>query len=158
MDASTTNPDDTLSTITLFVRRGLVHGDTNSTANGEGTGMLHQRLGLFIFLVAFGFALAIVLTVAIREYYLRKYGVDVCPGIGNRQSHSHSRHVNRNQIQTDEELAQELQRQLNEETREQDRLEKRKERREWYVSYIKPYTMVSCVQEDTVSEVKWTIL
>ena len=98
-----------------------------------------DHFGLFIFLVACSISLVIMFSMIIREYYWRKYGVDVCPGTGPR---GRSRNV-ASQIMSDQAMAVELQRQLNEEIREQERLEKRKERRAWYESYIKPYTMVS---------------
>lgn len=136
---STTTTDHTLSATTLFVRRGLEQSVTTTitTAEEGSGGMVDQQFGLFIFLVAFSLALSFVLCMAIRRYFTGKSHW--------RQQHSnHQNETNQNnQIQSDEELAQELQRQLNEESREQDRLEKRKERRDWYVSYIKPYTMVS---------------
>jgi hypothetical protein len=203
MDSTTTTHlhHTLLSTSTMFVRRGLLHSTLQNNANdatnttttivdGDGIhiegsssrGLIGQRLGLFIFLFAFVFALAIILFMIIREYYWRKYGINVCVCLRSTGTNSGTngesrprtpRHLRRqvhqdqtnqnNQIQSDEELAQELQRQLNEETREQDRLEKRKERREWYVFFIKPYTMVSyyCVHvcvcvccKTIISEVK----
>ena len=161
---STTSPHDTLSTTSLYLRRGLRHSNPDLTAaehqEGRDFDFVHHRFGLFIFLVSLSIALAFFLFMFLRKRCWTKYG------------NSQERRTQTNQIQSDEELAQELQRQLNEETREQDRLEKRKERREWYVSYIKPYTMVRfkwwkmiyvcvcvCVlQEDSLSQVKWTIL
>ena len=98
-----------------------------------------DHFGLFIFLVACSISFVIMFSMIIREYYWRKYGVDVCPGTGPR---GRSRNI-ASQIMSDQAMAVELQRQLNEEIREQERLEKRKERRAWYESYIKPYTMVS---------------
>jgi hypothetical protein len=91
-------------------------------------------------LVAFGILAAVAFPWPL-EYYWRKFGTDVCPAGPKRQTTIRDRVFvlgSDHQIQTDG-LAK-LQRQLNEESREQERLEKG--RREWYVAFIKPFTMV----------------
>jgi hypothetical protein len=118
------------------------HDDSSSSSHL----MIEERFGLFIFLVAFGACLLIILGLMLRHVYWKKFGVDVCPGVPRWPSSpgttSNSRAERARQLIRDRQLAQELQSQLNEEMREQDRLAKRQERREWYLLYLKPFTAV----------------
>ena len=138
----------TASAAAAGMTRGLQRAPSAVT-NGlteSNSSFVSERFGLFIFIVACSISLVIILSMVVREYYWRKYGVDVCPGTGPR---GRAANVS-NQIMSDQAMAMELQRQINEEIREQERLEKRKERRAWYESYIKPYTMVSSFQSFSV--------
>lgn len=100
-----------------------------------------------VFGVAFFMIIAIVtaliILIFVREFYVRKYQIDICPCLElcpkrNRQE------------RRDRRLAENLQRQLDLEQQDPNVLEgNRKDRREWYESYITPYTMVS--QESAAS-------
>lgn len=122
-------------------------------SSSDSASLAEDRFGLFIFLVAFGAAMLICLMVVVREFYWRKYGVDMCPSISRNANNGASRAARAHQLVRDRELAQELQMQLNEEMREQERLAKREERREWYLQYLKPFTVVSFILDH-----RWTVL
>jgi hypothetical protein len=79
---------------------------------------------------------ALIMLIFIREYYIRKYQVDMCPMLNLCPRRDR-------QEQRDRALAEELQRQLDLEQQEPDLEAKRKDRREWYESFIRSYTMVS---------------
>ncbi|CAJ1951406.1 unnamed protein product [Cylindrotheca closterium] len=76
----------------------------------------------------------IVVILCIREYYVRRYGVDFCPVFHLFRSHQA-------QVDRDRVYAEEVQRQLDSENQEADLEARRKERREWYEAYLVPYTM-----------------
>jgi hypothetical protein len=114
--------------------------DNDSTSHP----FIDDQFGLFVFCISGSIALVVAMTLMIREYYWKKYAIDVCPGLrGPRTSRGGSQPHTSQQINRDRELAQELQRELNEEERDVEREAKRKERRTWYEAFIKPYTMVS---------------
>ena len=123
-----------------FLRRALSSTSSASTVTEGGT-FVSNHFGLFVFIIAASIGVVILIGVAFREHFWKKYRVDVCPG--NFRRRNSGERGQDSQIARDHELAAELQRQLNEEAREEDRLEKRKERTEWYVSFLKPYTVVS---------------
>jgi hypothetical protein len=93
------------------------------------------NFGTSFFMVVASIVLTLILF-GIREYYKRKYQVEICPlpNILSRRSQ---------QINDDRAFAQELQRQLNSQNDEIYLEAKRRDRKEWYISYVKPYTMVS---------------
>jgi hypothetical protein len=93
----------------------------------------------------------------VREYYSRKYGVDMCPNAfgailgrpgwssgGGRDGSAAA--AGQGQMgetyDADRALAVELQRQLDEEERELDRLAKRNERQMWYGYFLEKSSMV----------------
>jgi hypothetical protein len=80
----------------------------------------------------------------LREYYFKRYGVDVCRifSTQERAAMERRRRADTDQQDADRALAEQLQRQLNEEEREAERLVKRQERRKWYEYYLRPLTMV----------------
>lgn len=79
---------------------------------------------------------AVFLILCVREFYVRRYGVDFCPVF-------HLFPGRRAQIERDEAYAAEVQRQLNVENHEADLEARRKDRKEWYEAFVVPYTMVS---------------
>mmetsp|Transcript_70555 Transcript_70555/g.106744 ORF Transcript_70555/g.106744 Transcript_70555/m.106744 type:complete len:397 (-) Transcript_70555:287-1477(-) len=93
-----------------------------------------DRFGLYVFMIAGSVTLAVILLLTIREFYLSKYNFDILP-------FAHRRRSTPAHLDSDREMAEELQRQLNEEEREAERMKKRAERREWYQSYMNPFTM-----------------
>jgi hypothetical protein len=106
-----------------------------STEESDQRSFSDDRFGLYVFTVAGCVALAVILLLSVREFYLSKYNFDIFPFAYRRRSTpSH--------LDSDREMAEELQRQLNEEEREADRMKKRAERKEWYQSYLNPFTMV----------------
>jgi hypothetical protein len=112
----------------------------------DGSSLLNERFGLFVFLVTGCVALVLFVSMIVREFYWRKYGLDVCPGAHLR---SRPRGVV-DQIDQDREMAEELQRRLHEEEREAERQTNRKERQAWYESYIQPFTFVSVLFSSTI--------
>lgn len=85
------------------------------------------------------------LLLLIREFYVRRYGVDFCPVFHLFPSINNNSSSRQSQVDQDRAYAQEVQRQLDLENHEAELEQKRKERREWYESFIVPYTMVSRV-------------
>ena len=129
-----------------------------ASASSSGGSFAEERFGLYIFVILGAVALALVALFATREFYLNKYNYDIfflkSRGGGRIPEHDGSTHsYTRRQlglgpsapshIESDRELAEELQRRLNEEEREAERMQKRADRREWYSTYLKPFTMVS---------------
>jgi hypothetical protein len=109
---------------------------------------IDERLGLIIFLVSTITSIALVLVMVVREYYFKRYGVDVCPLFASnsaqeRDAMDRRRRADSEQHNADWALAEQLQRQLNEEGREAERITKRKERRKWYEYSLKSRCMVS---------------
>jgi len=78
---------------------------------------------------------AMFLILCIREYYVRRYGVDFCPVFHLFPSRQEQ------QVDGDRAYAEELQRQLDAENHEAELEARRKDRREWYEAYVVPYTM-----------------
>jgi hypothetical protein len=97
-------------------------------------GFLEGVFGVAFFMVIAVVA-ALIMLIFIREYYVRKYQVDICPMLNLFTGRDR-------QEQRDRALAEELQRQLDLEQQKPDLEAKRKDRREWYESFIKSYTMV----------------
>jgi len=148
-DAQFTLDDDgTSKPFPNFPSMESSNSDEQDGSNSNNTPFIDERLGLIIFLVSTITSVVLVLTMVIREYYFKKYGIDVCPLFG--QSHTRQevaamerrRRLNSEQQDADRALAEELQRQLNEEEREAERMVKRKERRRWYEYFMKPYCMI----------------
>lgn len=121
-----------------FIQPGMLK-DENDQSGTTGWNFADQRFGAFIFVVSGTIALVLLLIIFLREFYWRKYRVDLCPNFrrGRRRQHQND------QMDADREMAEELQQRLNEELREAERLAKRKERQAWYEIFIKDYTMVS---------------
>ena len=118
---------------------------------------IDERLGLIIFLVSTITSIALVLTMIVREYYFKRYGVDVCPIFSSsspqeRDALDRRRRADSEQHDRDWALANELQMQLNEDEREAVRAIKRKERRMWYAYFLEPYCMVSSNRNDTIDD------
>jgi hypothetical protein len=100
-------------------------------------GLLEGVFGIS-FYMAISVVTALIMLIIIREYYVRKYQVDICPMLNLCPGRAR-------QEQCDRALAEELQlqRQLDLEQQEPDLEARRKDRREWYEYFIKSYTMVS---------------
>jgi hypothetical protein len=111
---------------------------TDYVTGGDSSDFIDKRFGIFVFVVAGSAVVILFVGMMVREYYWRKYGVDVCPTYSPRIRRQNSAELGR-----DRAVAQALQRQLNEEEREAERQVKRKERRTWYETYIMSFTMVS---------------
>lgn len=110
--------------------------DPSDESGSTGWHFADQRFGAFVFVVAGSAMFILFFAIFLREFYWRKYGVDLCPSYrgGNRRRETE-------QESSDRLMAEELQRRLNEEEREAERLSKRKERRTWYEIYIRDFTM-----------------
>eukprot|EP00980_Cylindrotheca_fusiformis_P030586 scaffold25076_cov122-Cylindrotheca_fusiformis.AAC.1 len=100
----------------------------------EERGLLRGVHGVaFVLIVTITMVMFLILIV--RKCYLYKYQVDLCPSL------AFSRHSNRRD-QDGWAMTDEMQRQLDLERQDPNRIEAiRKDRREWYESYIKPFTM-----------------
>ena len=121
--------------------------DPQPQPHSQAEPFIDERLGLIIFLVSTITSIALVLTMIVREYYFKRYGVDVCPLFASnsareRDALDRRRRADSEQHERDWALANQLQMQLNDEGREAERIIKRKERRKWYEYYLKPYCMV----------------
>ena len=113
---------------------------TNEPTNENGSPLVDEHFGLFLVLVASITTMILLLAKLIREYYWKKFGIDICHRIMPRAPTSQSQS---GQIRHDRNVAEVLQRQLNEAERERFRESKRKERQLWYESFMKPFTYVS---------------
>lgn len=88
---------------------------------------------------------AIILLMCLREFYVRRYGVDFCPAFQMFHFTGSNHRPGQSQVDRDRAYAQEVQRQLDLENHEAELEAKRKDRKEWYEAYVVPFTMVSCV-------------
>jgi hypothetical protein len=113
--------------------------DEDDLSGTTGWNFADQRFGAFVFVVAGSAAVILLFVIFLREFYWRKYGVDLCPSYWNRRGANE-------QMDQDRVMAEELQRRLNDEEREAAHMNKRKERRAWYESFIKDYTVVSSLK------------
>lgn len=116
--------------------RALQDSETSSEPLALTTS--HQNNRGFEFSLSFVVSIvaAVFLCLCFREYYRKKYQVDFCPVLVIKPRRE-------TQEDGDRAYAQELQRQLDLENSQVELEAKRKDRREWYESYIVPYTMVS---------------
>ena len=124
--------------------------------NSQTEPFIDERLGLIIFLVSTITSIALVGVMIVREYYFKRYGVDVCPLFASnsaqeRDAFDRRRRADSEQHDRDWALANQLQMQLNDEGREVERTVKRKERRKWYEYFLKPHCMVSLMLAHPVS-------
>jgi hypothetical protein len=123
--------------------------DEYDQSGTTGWNFADQRFGAFVFVVAGAAALVLLIVIFLREFYWRKYGVNLCPSfLGFRR-------IDNEQMGRDRIMAEELQRRLNDEERESERVSKRKERRAWYEDFIKDSTMVSSSKSQRSEYGKW---
>lgn len=122
----------------------LAFGTTQPPQQEHDESFMEESLGFIIFVMATITTVVLVFVIFLREYYFKRYGVDVCPKLSlqQRDARSRRRRADTEQHEGDRALAEQLQRQLNEEERETDRMLKRQERRQWYQFYLQQFTMV----------------
>ena len=104
-----------------------------SLASGDDEGMNDFEFSFVSSIVAVVFVI-----LCLREFYVRRYGVDFCPVV----QLCSRRNGSQTQEDRDRAYAQEVQRQLDLENHEAELEAKRKDRREWYEAFVIPYTMV----------------
>jgi hypothetical protein len=142
-EENNSNINNTQTTNIHYTQSNPISEDVSSS---DKLGFVADHFGLFMFAIVAGMTVLVLASLFIREYYYRRYGIDVCPGTGPRGRADGTTATSAAQMRRDEELAQVLQRQLNDELREQDRVSKRQERQAWYEAYIKPLTMVRAIR------------
>lgn len=115
-------------------------GGSSSSSSDDTDNQLSfvdQKIGAFVVIIASVITFMTLGAMALRNYYWKKYGVDIFAQSGHGSR--------RQQLESDRALAEELQRRVNDEEREKERIMKRNDRRDWYEQYIKDFTMVRTV-------------